>query len=166
MQRKINSKSGKFLHYVIHVHHRSWPDLGVPKLTQPIIDIYNEYVDPSVAKKLPVAVHCSAGIGRTGCFIAAYICFLQFKASRLVSVKSAICNIRRMRGRAVQKSSQYFFLHLLLVEMIENFNGQDLSKVKSKFYYILKVVQEKEAKKAAKAAEEKQAQKPTKDAKR
>uniref|UniRef100_A0AC35G0B4 Uncharacterized protein n=1 Tax=Panagrolaimus sp. PS1159 TaxID=55785 RepID=A0AC35G0B4_9BILA len=71
-----------------------------------------------------------------------------------------------MRGRAVQKSSQYFFLHILLIELIENFTGQDLSKVKSKFYYILKVVKEKEAKKAAKGAEEKQAKKPTKGAKR
>uniref|UniRef100_A0A914QW55 Tyrosine-protein phosphatase domain-containing protein n=1 Tax=Panagrolaimus davidi TaxID=227884 RepID=A0A914QW55_9BILA len=53
-------RSGKLLHYVIHVNYELWSDLGVPKLTQPIIDIYNEFVEPSIAKNCPVAIHCSA----------------------------------------------------------------------------------------------------------
>ena len=60
---------------VTQLHYTGWPDHGVPKVKDAymyydamfnIINTFNE-IKPS-----PTVVHCSAGIGRTGTFMASY----------------------------------------------------------------------------------------------
>lgn len=50
-----------------------------------------ELVKESRAKDLPVLVHCRAGCGRAGTFLAAYLIF-----SEGCSVKTAIRKVRRL----------------------------------------------------------------------
>lgn len=59
----------------------------------------------------PVVVHCSAGIGRTGCFIATSIGCQQLKEEGVVDALSIVCQLRVDRGGMVQTSEQYEFVH-------------------------------------------------------
>lgn len=64
--------------------------------------------------RLPVIVHCSAGIGRTGCFLAILNGIQQLKANVNVDVLAILCSLRLNRGGMVQTAEQYELIHRVL----------------------------------------------------
>ncbi|KAJ8917398.1 hypothetical protein NQ315_002422 [Exocentrus adspersus] len=64
--------------------------------------------------KLPVVVHCSAGIGRTGCFLAILNGIQQLKNNSNVDVLAILCSLRLNRGGMVQTAEQYELIHRVL----------------------------------------------------
>lgn len=64
--------------------------------------------------KLPVIVHCSAGIGRTGCFLAILNGIQQLKNNKTVDVLAILCSLRLNRGGMVQTAEQYELIHRVL----------------------------------------------------
>ena len=72
-----------------HFHYTGWPDFGAPTNTESIISLVKE-VRRKIAqlrkKECTILVHCSAGVGRTGTFIALYQIMTQLEeiASSLV----------------------------------------------------------------------------------
>lgn len=64
--------------------------------------------------KLPVIVHCSAGIGRTGCFLAILNGIQQLKNNANVDVLAILCSLRLNRGGMVQTAEQYELIHRVL----------------------------------------------------
>lgn len=63
---------------------------------------------------VPVVVHCSAGIGRTGCLLAILNGIKQLLAENKVDVLAIVCNMRLNRGGMVQNSEQYELIHKVL----------------------------------------------------
>ena len=61
-----------------HIHYLGWPDFGAPTETKPIISMVKDVRKiihesmKSKKEKINIVVHCSAGVGRTGTFIALY----------------------------------------------------------------------------------------------
>ncbi|VDL92922.1 unnamed protein product [Schistocephalus solidus] len=70
--------------------------------------------DPLAVAAGPVVVHCSAGIGRTGCFIALCIGCEQLRREDKVDVFGIVNRLRLDRGGMVEDHSQYVFLHIAL----------------------------------------------------
>ncbi|XP_059176845.1 receptor-type tyrosine-protein phosphatase eta-like [Physella acuta] len=64
----ILSKKGHPPHSVKQFHFTSWPDQGVPLTPWALVDFEQRVASHPTAT--PVVVHCSAGVGRTGTFIA------------------------------------------------------------------------------------------------
>lgn len=64
--------------------------------------------------RLPVIVHCSAGIGRTGCFLAILNGIQQLKNNKTVDVLAILCSLRLNRGGMVQTAEQYELIHRVL----------------------------------------------------
>ncbi len=62
-------------------------------------------VDPSHG---PLLTHCSAGVGRTGTYIAVDILAQQMDAGGVVNVQEAVCRMRAQRGHMVQTSVSDF----------------------------------------------------------
>lgn len=62
----------------------------------------------------PTIVHCSAGIGRTGCLIAILNGIKQLTNEHKVDVLGIVCNMRLNRGGMVQNSEQYELIHKVL----------------------------------------------------
>ncbi|KAL4711203.1 hypothetical protein ACJJTC_019044 [Scirpophaga incertulas] len=62
----------------------------------------------------PTIVHCSAGIGRTGCLIAILNGIKQLSNEQKVDVLGIVCNMRLNRGGMVQNSEQYELIHKVL----------------------------------------------------
>lgn len=72
-------------------------------------------LDLSVESVLPpTIVHCSAGIGRTGCLIAILNGIKQLFNEQKVDVLGIVCNMRLNRGGMVQNSEQYELIHKVL----------------------------------------------------
>ena len=60
----------------IQIQYTGWPDFGAPSDTTPIIrlveDVRQTITSPKKGETSNILVHCSAGVGRTGTFIALY----------------------------------------------------------------------------------------------
>lgn len=64
--------------------------------------------------KVPLVVHCSAGIGRTGCFLAILNGIQQLKNGSNVDILAIMCSLRLNRGGMVQTAEQYELIHRVL----------------------------------------------------
>ncbi|KFR17090.1 Receptor-type tyrosine-protein phosphatase kappa, partial [Opisthocomus hoazin] len=111
-------KAGCALPRVVEMfHYLLWPDHGVP--TNPaqllgLVELVNKR--GSEAPAGPVLVHCSAGIGRTGTFIALDFLLKMGKAAGKVDVFHCVQRLREQRVSMVQTEEQYAFLYEVLLE--------------------------------------------------
>uniref|UniRef100_A0A8C4SB70 protein-tyrosine-phosphatase n=1 Tax=Erpetoichthys calabaricus TaxID=27687 RepID=A0A8C4SB70_ERPCA len=103
-----------------HFHFTAWPDHGVPDKTQSLIafrELVRSFMN-QLTRNAPVVVHCSAGVGRTGTFIALDYLLLQLSNEMAVSVYSFVQRMRKNRPLMVQTESQYIFLHQCMLDTI------------------------------------------------
>ncbi|XP_036091419.1 tyrosine-protein phosphatase non-receptor type 7 isoform X2 [Rousettus aegyptiacus] len=101
---------------VKHVLFSAWPDHQTPESAGPLLRLVAEVEDSlePAASARPIVIHCSAGIGRTGCFIATRIGCQQLKARGEVDILGIVCQLRLDRGGMIQTTEQYQFLHRAL----------------------------------------------------
>ncbi|XP_025066937.1 tyrosine-protein phosphatase non-receptor type 7 isoform X2 [Alligator sinensis] len=99
--------------HVKHISFPSWPDQQTPESAKPLLHLVSEVeeIQKAAAPPGPIVVHCSAGIGRTGCFIATRIGCQQLKDKGEVDILGIVCQLRIDRGGMIQTSEQYQFLH-------------------------------------------------------
>ncbi|MEE6480594.1 hypothetical protein FKM82_012616 [Ascaphus truei] len=111
--RILTLKQGGQSRIVNHYWYTSWPDHKTPDSAQPLLQLMLDVEEDrkAVPGRGPVVVHCSAGIGRTGCFIATSIGCHQLKEEGIVNALSIVCQLRMDRGGMVQTSEQYQFVH-------------------------------------------------------
>ena len=61
---------GDSVRKIKHFHFTTWPDFGVPEPLQTLVRFVRAYRQHLTPDQTPVVVHCSAGVGRSGTFIA------------------------------------------------------------------------------------------------
>ncbi|XP_061062571.1 receptor-type tyrosine-protein phosphatase R isoform X2 [Eubalaena glacialis] len=110
---KEKNEQGSHTQHVKHYWYTSWPDHKTPASAQPLLQLMLDVEEDRLASvgRGPVVVHCSAGIGRTGCFIATSIGCRQLREEGVVDALSIVCQLRVDRGGMVQTSEQYEFVH-------------------------------------------------------
>ncbi|KAM6158519.1 tyrosine-protein phosphatase non-receptor type 5 [Rhynchocyon petersi] len=97
-----------------HYWFTSWPDQKTPDRAPPLLHLVREVEEASQQEGphcAPIIVHCSAGIGRTGCFIATSICCQQLRQEGVVDILKTTCQLRQDRGGMIQTCEQYQFVH-------------------------------------------------------
>ncbi|XP_066447736.1 receptor-type tyrosine-protein phosphatase R isoform X2 [Eleutherodactylus coqui] len=111
--RSLTLKQGSQSRIVKHYWYTSWPDHKTPDSAQPLLQLMLDVEEDSATftGRGPVVVHCSAGIGRTGCFIATSIGCCQLREEGVADILSIVCQLRMDRGGMVQTSEQYQFVH-------------------------------------------------------
>ncbi|KAM9705755.1 receptor-type tyrosine-protein phosphatase beta isoform 1-T2 [Menidia menidia] len=111
---KITSESScSYPRVLRHFHYTVWPDHGVPESTQSLIQFVRtvrDYVDRSPSTGATV-VHCSAGVGRTGTFMALDRVLQQLDSKGTIDLYGCVFDLRLHRQHMVQTECQYSFLH-------------------------------------------------------
>ncbi|NXA07635.1 PTPRV phosphatase, partial [Sapayoa aenigma] len=106
--------------YVSHLHYTAWPDHGIPESTTSIMsfrELVREHIQ-STKDAGPTLVHCSAGVGRTGTFIALDRLLQQMKQEKVVDIFGVVYALRMNRYLMIQTLSQYIFLHSCILDKI------------------------------------------------
>ncbi|PKU41122.1 receptor-type tyrosine-protein phosphatase v-like [Limosa lapponica baueri] len=106
--------------HVSHLHYTAWPDHGIPESTTSIMtfrELVREHIQ-STKDAGPTLVHCSAGVGRTGTFIALDRLLQQMKQEKVVDTFGVVYTLRMNRYLMIQTLSQYIFLHSCILEKI------------------------------------------------
>ncbi|NWI94597.1 PTPRJ phosphatase, partial [Pitta sordida] len=109
-------------HTVRQFHFTSWPDHGVPETTDLLINfryLVHQYNCQNPVDS-PTLVHCSAGVGRTGTFIAIDRLIQQMEMENVVDVYGVVYDLRMHRPLMVQTEDQYVFLNQCVMDMIRS----------------------------------------------
>ncbi|XP_078100310.1 tyrosine-protein phosphatase non-receptor type 7-like isoform X1 [Sander vitreus] len=116
--------------HIRHYWFTSWPDHHIPQCTAPLLRLVEEVesyrksllppgsqpITATVRGAGPIIVHCSAGIGRTGCFIISSIGCQQLRETGEVDILETVCQLRLDRGGMIQTTEQYQFLYSTLAQ--------------------------------------------------
>ncbi|KAL3878263.1 hypothetical protein ACJMK2_030628 [Sinanodonta woodiana] len=104
---------------VTQFHFTAWPDRDVPESPLSLVQFWNKVRNTGVpTTDSPILVHCSAGIGRTGTYIALDYLYSEGQATGSICVFDCINSMRRQRVGLVQTARQYVYLHEVLVEAL------------------------------------------------
>uniref|UniRef100_A0A9J7XVS0 protein-tyrosine-phosphatase n=1 Tax=Cyprinus carpio carpio TaxID=630221 RepID=A0A9J7XVS0_CYPCA len=96
----------------------AWPDHGVPEYPTPFLAFLRRVKACNPPDAGPVIVHCSAGVGRTGCFIVIDAMLERIRHERTVDVYGLVTLMRSQRNYMVQTEDQYGFIHEALLEAV------------------------------------------------
>lgn len=119
------------VHYLCHLQYTEWPDFGVPRSTKTIrhlVDLTNQFREQYSAKKDDgtygtIIVHCSAGIGRCGTFLAIQAVVEKLKKNiplSMINIKAIVSSLREHRMAMVQTKEQYKFIYQVLEDAARN----------------------------------------------
>uniref|UniRef100_A0A286XHA0 Receptor-type tyrosine-protein phosphatase eta n=1 Tax=Cavia porcellus TaxID=10141 RepID=A0A286XHA0_CAVPO len=109
-------------HRLRQFHFTSWPDHGVPDTTDLLINfryLVRDYMKQSPPES-PILVHCSAGVGRTGTFIAIDRLIYQIENENTVDVYGIVYDLRMHRPLMVQTEDQYVFLNQCVLDIVRS----------------------------------------------
>ncbi|MBS0634332.1 MAG: dual specificity protein phosphatase family protein [Verrucomicrobia bacterium] len=111
--RTFSATNGTEIRSIKQVHYENWPDGKVPDL-----DLFIKLLDvvDELKPKGPITVHCSAGIGRSGTFVAAHSLRKELRQAEsrkrtlkplLVNVPKAVFLLRCQRLGMVGSTAQF-----------------------------------------------------------
>uniref|UniRef100_A0A672GK65 protein-tyrosine-phosphatase n=1 Tax=Salarias fasciatus TaxID=181472 RepID=A0A672GK65_SALFA len=116
---------------VRHFHFTAWPDHGVPETTELLISfrhLVREHMN-QYSRHSPTVVHCSAGVGRTGTFIAIDHLIFQIERENIVDVYGIVHELRMHRALMVQTEEQYVFLNQCALDIIRSRTGTNVDLI-------------------------------------
>ncbi|KAL3880532.1 hypothetical protein ACJMK2_032766 [Sinanodonta woodiana] len=114
LQLNVSGKSRN----VTQFHYTAWPDKDVPDTAWSLVEFWKYVRNHRAYGKGPIAVHCSAGVGRTGTFIALDIIYDEACETGHVDVMKCVKKLRKQRVNMVQTVNQFIFLHDAVAETL------------------------------------------------
>uniref|UniRef100_A0AAY5F4Q2 protein-tyrosine-phosphatase n=1 Tax=Electrophorus electricus TaxID=8005 RepID=A0AAY5F4Q2_ELEEL len=117
----------------------AWPDHGVPEYPTPFLAFLRRVKTCNPPDAGPIIAHCSAGVGRTGCFIVIDAMLERIKHEKTVDVYGHVTLMRAQRNYMVQTEDQYGFIHDALLEAVACGNTEVAAR--SLFSYIQRLAQ-------------------------
>ena len=122
--RKLSLSFGAETKIIWHFLFCGWPDFAVPEdsdLTA-LLNLLKICVEKNTSSSSPMVIHDSAGVGRTGTFIALQYLLVQVESGAILDVKhgdgdmiyDVVNRLREQRMLMVQMESQYQFLYRVI----------------------------------------------------
>nr|XP_029531576.1 LOW QUALITY PROTEIN: tyrosine-protein phosphatase non-receptor type 21-like [Oncorhynchus nerka] len=116
-------------HTVWHLQYTDWPDHGCPEDFKGFLSYLEEIQsvrrhtnstsDPKNTN-LPVLVHCSAGVGRSGVVILSEVMIACLEHNEMLDIPTVLNMLRQQRMMMVQTISQYSFIYKVLIQFLCN----------------------------------------------
>ncbi|KAJ8287374.1 hypothetical protein COCON_G00000330 [Conger conger] len=106
----------KELREVKQFHFTGWPDHGVPYHATGLLSFIRRVKLSNPPSAGPIVVHCSAGAGRTGCYIVIDIMLDMAEREGVVDIYNCVKALRSRRINMVQTEEQYIFIHDAILE--------------------------------------------------
>ena len=128
---KYLDKEKKIEKTIKQIHYGSWPDhqsLDINKVYGNILFMFN-LVDNEIGHN-PICVHCSAGVGRTGTFIALYNLYrdilnqLHDDKINIISISflNLVRKMKEMRMHLVEREDQYKLIYEFVSKFLQDRN--------------------------------------------
>nr|XP_022294926.1 receptor-type tyrosine-protein phosphatase kappa-like [Crassostrea virginica] len=114
--RKFTLSNSEESRVVTQHHYTKWPDHGTPDPLSLVVFHSHVLRTRSDNHEAPTIVHCSAGIGRTGTYIAFDSLCKEGKSKGTINVASYVKVMRSCRMNMVQTYGQYKTIYLALNE--------------------------------------------------
>ncbi|XP_033745467.1 receptor-type tyrosine-protein phosphatase epsilon-like isoform X2 [Pecten maximus] len=114
----VTEKKTKSVRQIHQFHYTTWPDHGTPDPNELVV-FHRRVMKYGTVLTGKMVVHCSAGVGRTGTFIALDALLEYGKESGHIDVKQYIKTMRKDRINMVQTAEQYIAIHQLLIEAFD-----------------------------------------------
>uniref|UniRef100_A0A8C1I3E8 protein-tyrosine-phosphatase n=2 Tax=Cyprinus carpio TaxID=7962 RepID=A0A8C1I3E8_CYPCA len=116
----LSYASEKQTRLVRQFHFHGWPEIGIPSDGKGMIDIIAAVQkQQQQSGNNPIVVHCSAGAGRTGTFIALSNILERVKAEGLLDVFQTVKSLRTQRPHMVQTVEQYDFCYRVVQDFVD-----------------------------------------------
>ncbi|KAM8802889.1 phosphatidylinositol phosphatase PTPRQ isoform 2-T2 [Rhynchonycteris naso] len=98
----------------------AWPEHGVPENSAPLVHFVKLVRASRAHDTTPMIVHCSAGVGRTGVFIALDHLTQHINDHDFVDIYGLVAELRSERMCMVQNLAQYIFLHQCILDLLSS----------------------------------------------
>ncbi|KAK1169211.1 hypothetical protein AOXY_G10174 [Acipenser oxyrinchus oxyrinchus] len=105
---------------VRHFSFTSWPEHGVPESSTALIHFVKLIRVNRAHDNTTIAVHCSAGVGRTGVFIGLDHLVQHVSDHDFVDIYGLVAELRSERMCMVQNLAQYMFLHQCALDLLSS----------------------------------------------
>lgn len=102
-----------------HYQFLDWPDHKIPTSASSLLIMIRRIRLENTNLERPIIVHCSAGVGRSGTFIALDVLLQQVEREKQINILKFVCKMRTQRINMVQNLEQYIFIHETLLEAIQ-----------------------------------------------
>ncbi|XP_052762045.1 tyrosine-protein phosphatase non-receptor type 7-like [Mya arenaria] len=119
-RREFTITKGNETRQLHHLHFTCWPDKDIPDDVTGIIEFRQRVPNTPDQFDCPVLVHCSAGVGRTGTYIALDILTKEGESEGSIHIPGCVINMRLDRANMIQTMNQYEFLHRALVSSLSD----------------------------------------------
>ncbi|XP_054161906.1 tyrosine-protein phosphatase Lar-like isoform X2 [Oppia nitens] len=96
----------------------AWPDHGVPDHPTPFLMFLRRIKTMNPPEAGPLIIHCSAGVGRTGCYIVIDSMLERLKYENTIDIYGHVTCLRAQRNYTVQTEDQYIFIHDAVLEAV------------------------------------------------
>ncbi|XP_037836165.1 receptor-type tyrosine-protein phosphatase U isoform X4 [Kryptolebias marmoratus] len=103
-------------HEVRQFHFTSWPEHGVPYHATGLLAFIRRVKASTPPDAGPVVVHCSAGAGRTGCYIVLDVMLDMAECEGVVDIYNCVKTLCSRRINMIQTEEQYIFIHDAILE--------------------------------------------------
>nr|XP_020660413.1 phosphatidylinositol phosphatase PTPRQ [Pogona vitticeps] len=96
----------------------AWPEHGVPESSASLVHFVKLIRASRAHDSTPIVVHCSAGVGRTGVYIALDHLTQHINDHDFVDIYGLVAELRSERMCMVQNLAQYIFLHQCVLDLL------------------------------------------------
>ncbi|KAI1711729.1 protein-tyrosine phosphatase domain-containing protein [Ditylenchus destructor] len=125
---------------IVQWHYKDWKDAAGPQDAENLLTfmetIRAQEKESKSEKRPPLLVHCSAGVGRTGVYIAVDILLEKLQRENMIDIFDTVSRLREARTSMVQNAEQYLTVYeviALAIRKRQNTNSRNLSKMKEKY---------------------------------
>ena len=106
---------------ITQYHFTDWPDFGVPEDASSMLKFVRCVRRATSPTHGPVVIHCSAGVGRTGTFIAIDVMLQKMAAKESLNVQEFVCRMRAQRAYMIQTSVRLRITSCYTITIVEKY---------------------------------------------